>query len=279
MSQRTKQGPTNPSELLEISDDNLLPDESQISGDDDNAVKFKRNPLALITNNKKGNVIRNNTLADLNKASGRSFDNNFHVNNSNSSCLHSPNITHINNPPCSSITPINYNNSRSNIDNPPHSSITPINYNNSHLPFDNDVDFRPNNALFNSNNTFQSNNSSYNNASYALPASFTKWLIFIKYVPTGVIQMPKQEDKESEIIIFIDESLMKDLLQRWLNMTNMSELKAQDSLNTLQRFVCKALIINYVSGDTDSTKSLDRLTKDIAVPSQNGKNVASNLQL
>ncbi|RIA95934.1 hypothetical protein C1645_816077 [Glomus cerebriforme] len=40
--------------------------------------------------------------------------------------------------------------------------------------FDNDVDFCPNNALFNSNNTFWLNNSSYNNASYALPASFHK---------------------------------------------------------------------------------------------------------
>ncbi|RIA78763.1 hypothetical protein C1645_842388, partial [Glomus cerebriforme] len=212
--QRTKQGPTNPSELLEISDDNLSPDESQISGDDDDAVKFKRNPLALITNNKKGNVIHNNTLTDLNKASGRTFNNDFCVNNSNSSCLCSPNITHIDNPPHLSITPINYNNLCSNIDNPPHSSITPINYNNSHsnidnlsrssitpfinnprrsdtynssylnnvslrydefhsdLLFDNDVNFCPNNALFNSNNTFQSNNSSYNNASYALLASF-----------------------------------------------------------------------------------------------------------
>ncbi|RIA84045.1 hypothetical protein C1645_832838, partial [Glomus cerebriforme] len=78
--------------------------------------------------------------------------------------------------------------------------------------------------------------------------------------------------EESKIIIFVDKSLMKDLLQKWLNATNMSELKAQDSLNTLQRFVHKALIINYVSRDTDSMKSLDRLMKDIAVPSRNGKN-------
>ncbi|RIA81973.1 hypothetical protein C1645_836094 [Glomus cerebriforme] len=55
----------------------------------------------------------------------------------NSSCLRSPNITHIDNPPRSSITPINYNNLRSNIDNPPRSSITPINYNNSRSNIDN----------------------------------------------------------------------------------------------------------------------------------------------
>ncbi|RIA78827.1 hypothetical protein C1645_842250 [Glomus cerebriforme] len=334
------------------------------------------------------------------------------MNNNNSSYLYSPNITHIDNPPHLTITPINYNNSRSNIDNLSRSSITSINYNNlrsninnpscssitpsinnsRHPPFNNDVDFHPNNALFNSNNTFRSNNSLYNNTSYALPASFHEmvnihqicsWLctnpdvlllVYNMYIlmqipvangfnfissnfnssmmATGVIQIPKQEDKmksnqdflkelkylflqvqnseksvfedlvqqifgcdlnsaegidwlrtanrnfsnfhnkfldnveeivnilkekrlkgnmtcleESEIIMFIDESLTKDLLQKWLNVTNMSELKAQDSLNTLQRFVHKALIVNYVSRDTDSTKSLDRLIKDIAVPS------------
>ncbi|RIA78883.1 hypothetical protein C1645_842138 [Glomus cerebriforme] len=62
-SQRTKQGPTNPSELLEISDNNLSLDESQISGDNDDAIKFKHNLLAPITNNKKGNMICNDILA------------------------------------------------------------------------------------------------------------------------------------------------------------------------------------------------------------------------
>jgi hypothetical protein len=45
----------------------------------------------------------------------------------------------------------------------------------------------------------------------------------------------------------------------------MTELRAQNTLHTLQRFVQKALIINYDSRNTEIT--------------QNGKNIASNLQL
>lgn len=79
--------------------------------------------------------------------------------------------------------------------------------------------------------------------------------------------------------MFIDETLTINTLQRWLNATNMTELRSHDSLHTLQRFVRKAFIINYDSRDTDKTKSLDKMTMDIAVPSRNGRNIASNLQL
>ena len=85
--------------------------------------------------------------------------------------------------------------------------------------------------------------------------------------------------QESEVISFIDEALTINVLQRWLNGTNMSELRAQNSLYTLQRFIRKVFIINYDSRNTDMTKSLDRITMNIAVPSRNGKNIASNLQL
>ncbi|PKC00982.1 hypothetical protein RhiirA5_382069 [Rhizophagus irregularis] len=84
---------------------------------------------------------------------------------------------------------------------------------------------------------------------------------------------------EGEVISFVNESYTLNILQRWLNATNMTELKAQNSLHTLQKFIRKAFIVNYGLRDTDKTKSLDRMTKDIAVPSRNGKNIASNLQL
>ena len=84
---------------------------------------------------------------------------------------------------------------------------------------------------------------------------------------------------KNEIILFVDEALTINILQRWLNATNIPELKAQNSLYTLQRFVQKAFIINYDSRDTEGTKSLDRITRDIVIPSRNGKNIASNLQL
>ena len=79
--------------------------------------------------------------------------------------------------------------------------------------------------------------------------------------------------------MFVDEAETINILQRWLNATNMNELRAQNSLFTLQRFVRRAFIINYDSRDTEATKSLDNITRDIAVPSRNGGNFASNLQL
>ena len=59
----------------------------------------------------------------------------------------------------------------------------------------------------------------------------------------------------------------------------MTELKAQNSLHTLQRFVIKVFIVNYDSKNTDMMKSLDEITKNVAVPSQNGRNITSNLLL
>jgi hypothetical protein len=85
--------------------------------------------------------------------------------------------------------------------------------------------------------------------------------------------------EESEVILFLDETLTLDILQRWLNATNMTELKAQNSWHVLQRFVRRAFIVNYERRDTEATKSLDMITKNIVVPSRNGKNIASNLQL
>lgn len=85
---------------------------------------------------------------------------------------------------------------------------------------------------------------------------------------------------EYEIILFVNENLTLDILQRWLSATNMAKLRDQNSLRVLQRFVRGSLlIVNYDSRDTDAMKSLDKITKKIAVPSRNGKNIASNLEL
>ena len=84
---------------------------------------------------------------------------------------------------------------------------------------------------------------------------------------------------QSEIISFVDKSITTHILQRWLNATNMVELKTQNTLCTLQSFVQRVFMINYYSRNTDETKSLDKMTMGIAVPSRNGKNIASNLQL
>jgi hypothetical protein len=84
---------------------------------------------------------------------------------------------------------------------------------------------------------------------------------------------------ESEIILFVNEALTMQILKRWLNATNLTELKARNSLHTLQRFVRRTFIVNYNSRDTETTKTLDSITKDIVVPSRSGKNFSSNLQL
>jgi hypothetical protein len=51
----------------------------------------------------------------------------------------------------------------------------------------------------------------------------------------------------------------------------MDELKAESSLIYL--------FINYRARDLKKTKLLDNITKNIAIPSQNGKNFTSNLRL
>jgi hypothetical protein len=84
--------------------------------------------------------------------------------------------------------------------------------------------------------------------------------------------------QKEEIISFVDEAVTVHMLSRWLNATNIDELWARNSMNSLCRFIRHAFAINYSSRDIEKTKTLDRLTKDIAVPSRNGKNFASNLQ-
>ncbi|CAG8830546.1 1361_t:CDS:2 [Gigaspora margarita] len=70
--------------------------------------------------------------------------------------------------------------------------------------------------------------------------------------------------QKEEIITFLNEAKMLDVLNWWLNAANMDELCAHDS----------KIIHRY-----EGTKALDGLTKGIVVPSRNGKNFASNIKL
>jgi len=78
---------------------------------------------------------------------------------------------------------------------------------------------------------------------------------------------------------FIDEDTTVNILNRWLNATRMDELKAQNSLPILRLFIQKAFVVNYTARNTEKTKELDDVTRNIAVPSRNGNNFASNLKL
>ncbi|RIA89069.1 hypothetical protein C1645_825367 [Glomus cerebriforme] len=85
--------------------------------------------------------------------------------------------------------------------------------------------------------------------------------------------------QKEEIITFVDESAAVHVLSWWLNTTNMEELYAQNSLPYLCRFIQHVFAINYSSRDTEKMKTLDKIMKNIAVLSQNGKNFTSNLKL
>jgi len=78
---------------------------------------------------------------------------------------------------------------------------------------------------------------------------------------------------------FVNEETTISVLKRWLNATKIDELRSNDSLIYLSHLVKRALVLNYTIRDTERTKSLDRITINIAVPSRNGKNYASNLRL
>lgn len=84
--------------------------------------------------------------------------------------------------------------------------------------------------------------------------------------------------RKDEIVAFIDENATMDVLHRWLNATKMDELRAKNSLPVLRLFIQKAFIISFTARDTEKLKTLDKITQNIAVPSRNGKNFASNLR-
>ena len=85
--------------------------------------------------------------------------------------------------------------------------------------------------------------------------------------------------QEKDIDDFIDEEMTMNVLQRWLNAVKIDKLRAENSLIYLNYLVKKALIFNYNIRDPERTMSLDGITKNIVVPSRNGKNFASNLHL
>jgi len=70
-----------------------------------------------------------------------------------------------------------------------------------------------------------------------------------------------------------------NVLRRWLNAVKIDDLRRENSLIYLNNLVKKAVIFNYNIRDPERTKSLDIITRNLAIPSRNGRNIASNLQL
>ena len=88
--------------------------------------------------------------------------------------------------------------------------------------------------------------------------------------------MPSQNIIEQ----FISENVVaQKILARYLVATNETELRNNGSFVRLVRFVRKAFKIHYKDGDTKKIKDLDMMTKDLAIPSRSGHNLASSLMV
>ncbi|CAB4435242.1 unnamed protein product [Rhizophagus irregularis] len=86
--------------------------------------------------------------------------------------------------------------------------------------------------------------------------------------------LPRKED----IADFVDEEITKNTLRRWLSAVKINDLR-KNSLIYLCNLVRKAVIINYNVRDPEKTKTLDIITKNLVIPSRNGSDFASNLEL
>jgi len=84
---------------------------------------------------------------------------------------------------------------------------------------------------------------------------------------------------QQDVDDYVDEETTMSVLKRWLNAVKIGELRANNSLIYLRHLVKRALVLNYTIRDTERTKTLDKITQNIAVPSRNGRNYASNLRL
>ena len=102
-------------------------------------------------------------------------------------------------------------------------------------------------------------------------------MFYLLYYRQGIPHTTRPSS--NEILSFVDESVTISILRRWLNATNLTELRARNTMYYLRRLVINAINVNFLMRDTERTKTLDNITRDIAVPSRNGRNIADNLQL
>ncbi|CAB4410279.1 unnamed protein product [Rhizophagus irregularis] len=86
--------------------------------------------------------------------------------------------------------------------------------------------------------------------------------------------LPRKED----IADFVDEEITKNTLRLWLSAVKINDLR-ENLLIYLCNLVRKAVIINYNVRDPEKTKTLDIITKKLVIPSRNGSDFASNLEL
>jgi hypothetical protein len=108
---------------------------------------------------------------------------------------------------------------------------------------------------------------------FILPKKINNILYFIRY-GIHITTLPQQEDVD----YFIDEETTMDVLKRWLSAVKIDKLRANNSLIYLNHLVKRAIILNYNIRDIERTKFLNKITQNIAVPSQNSRNYASPIK-
>lgn len=84
----------------------------------------------------------------------------------------------------------------------------------------------------------------------------------------------------NEVNTFISEDVvMKKILKRQLEAVDINKLRRDNSLERLIELSRESIRVSWGGRNLDLIKSLDRITKDMLIPSRSGFNIASNLEL
>ncbi|GBC09021.1 hypothetical protein RclHR1_08550007 [Rhizophagus clarus] len=84
---------------------------------------------------------------------------------------------------------------------------------------------------------------------------------------------------QKEIKEYVDESVAQKILSRQLVAVNISELINNGGLVTLVDFVREAVRISWNGKNLAAIKALDRMTKELSIPSRSGSNIVNSLSL
>ncbi|GBB92277.1 hypothetical protein RclHR1_19950005 [Rhizophagus clarus] len=84
---------------------------------------------------------------------------------------------------------------------------------------------------------------------------------------------------QKEIKEYVDKSVAQKILSRQLVAVNISELINNGGLVTLVDFVREAVRISWNGKNLAAIKALDRMTKELSIPSRSGSNIVNSLSL
>src|SRR4051812_27275997 len=104
--------------------------------------------------------------------------------------------------------------------------------------------------------------------------------LFIILINVSYYSRVNRGNLTKEVNKFISEDVvMKKILRRQLDAVDINKLRRNNSLEKLIEFSRESLKVNWEGRNLESTKSLDRITKSLVIPSRSGFNIASSLEL